>query len=432
MKRAKPIATALAIAAATSMILTGCGGNSNNNPAQSTGPQSLTVWHNGTGDKAQAFWSGVVTDFQAKYPNVTVNVQVVQNEDFDGKLQAAMQANTTPDVFLQRGGGKLSDMIAANQVLDITNLIDPTVKQQMGGSFGTATIGGKIYAMPMSLTPEGFWYNQDLFDKAGITTNPTDMAGLNAAVTALKGSGVDAISVGAKDAWPAAHWYYQFALRECSKDTIQNMPNDKQLADPCWLKAFQDLADFNATKPFNNGYLTTVAQQGAGSSAGLLANGKAAMELMGAWEPGVVGDLTPDKQPLASLRFFGFPSVDGGQGDQTAMMAGSDGYSCSATAPEPACTDFLNFIGQQKYSEGYATAYTTIPANTAAMGVVTDPSLKGAVDALSKAAYIVLWFDTSLGQDVGNAVNAAVVALLAGQVDPAGAVAQMQQAVKGG
>ena len=56
--------------------------------------------------------------------------------------------------------------------------------------------------------------------------------------------------------------------------------------------------DFAATEPFNDGFLTTSAQQGAGSSAGLVANHKAAMELMGAWDPGVIASLTPDEKPL--------------------------------------------------------------------------------------------------------------------------------------
>ncbi len=69
---------------------------------------------------------------------------------------------------------------------------------------------------------------------------------------------------------------------------------------------------------FNEGFLTTTAQQGASSSAGLLANHKAAMELMGTWEPGVLKDLTPDKKPMADLGFFAFPTVDGGKGEEGA------------------------------------------------------------------------------------------------------------------
>ena len=71
------------------------------------------------------------------------------------------------------------------------------------------------------------------------------------------------------------------------------------------------LADFATTKPFNDGFLTTSAQQGAGSSAGLLANHKAAMELMGAWDPGVIASLTPDEKPLPDLGWFPFPSIVG-------------------------------------------------------------------------------------------------------------------------
>ena len=40
---------------------------------------------------------------------------------------------------------------------------------------------------------------------------------------------------------------------------------DLTFDDPCWLKAGEDLADFAATEPFNDGFLTTSAQQGAGS-----------------------------------------------------------------------------------------------------------------------------------------------------------------------
>ncbi|MGL1544405.1 hypothetical protein ACSTIA_23880, partial [Vibrio parahaemolyticus] len=86
--------------------------------------------------------------------------------------------------------------------------------------------------------------------------------------------------------WPAAHWYYNFALRACSKDVLDAAAASRSFDDPCWLKAGEDLESFLKTQPFNDGFLTTAAQQGAGSSAGLLANKQAGMELMGAWDPG--------------------------------------------------------------------------------------------------------------------------------------------------
>ncbi len=442
MKRTKTFVAALAISAAASLALAGCGtndpGTGTSDPASTsdTGAavqeSTMVFWHNGTGDKSKAYWEDVVAAFEADNPGVKIEIEVVQNEELDGKLQTAMLAGTGPDIFLQRGGGKLAEQLDADQVMDITDKIDPQVMQEYGeAAFGFNTLNGKIYAMPMSAQPEGLWYSQDLFDQAGITENPTDMASLNAAVQKLKDAGIEPIALGAQDAWPAAHWFYQFALRECSEEVVSNLANDKELADACWLRAVKDLDEFNKTNPFNTGFLTTVAQTGAGSAAGLIANHKAAMDLMGAWEPGVIGDLTPDKENLPDLRWFPFPSVPGGEGDPTAIMAGSDGYSCAAKAPD-ACVDFLNFIATKENNEGYAEAYSTIPVNSTAMGVVTEPSLKAASEGFTKAAYTMLWFDTALGQDTGNAVNQAVVSLLSGAITPEQALDQMRAVLKAG
>ncbi|MGO7984049.1 hypothetical protein ACC691_40110, partial [Rhizobium johnstonii] len=79
--------------------------------------------------------------------------------------------------------------------------------------------------------------------------------------------------------------------------------------DKCFTKAGDDLQTFIKTNPFNEGFLATPAQQGAGSSAGLLANGQVAMELMGHWEPGVIGGLTADKTVPSFLGWFNFPGA---------------------------------------------------------------------------------------------------------------------------
>jgi hypothetical protein len=44
----------------------------------------------------------------------------------------------------------------------------------------------------------------------------------------------------------------------------------------------------------------------------------------------------------------------------------------------------------------------------------------------------VLWFDTSLGQDVGNAVNQQVVALLSGSATPQQALDATRAVLKAG
>lgn len=418
----KRIWGALAGTVALALMATGCsgGGASTSAPsADANAPATMTFWHNATTGDGKKYWDDTVAAFVKDHPNVKIEVTSIQNEDMDGKLQTAMNSGNPPSIFMARGGGKLADVVEADQVMDITSKISADNKAALGdGIFSALTVDGKVYGMPVSVLPNGIYYSKDLFAKAGITTPPKTMAELDAAVAKLKAAGITPIALGGKDAWPAAHWFYLFALRECRQDVLTDKAMAGDFSDPCWLKAGEDLAKFSATKPFNEGFLTTSAQQGAGSSAGLVANHKAAMELMGAWNPGVIASLTPDQKPLADLGWFPFPSMEGGQGDPTAMIGGSDGYSCSKSAPA-VCADFLNFIAQKGNQEAYAEAFKALPANKQSQSGVTDPALKDILKSYNDAKYVVLFLDTMYGQNVGNALNAGVVNLLAGKGGPA-------------
>ena len=428
--------SAVALGLSVVLLLAACGGGGTEVPGSDTTPSSdvvedvtLTFWHNATTGAGAAFWDDTAATFEADHPNVTIEIQAIQNEDLDGKLQTALNSGDAPDIFMQRGGGKMAAMVEAGQLMDITDLITDETKQVItDGSFKAETLDDSVYAMPVAVLPGGFFYSKDLFEQAGITETPTSLEDLSAAVENLKAAGVDPIALGAKDAWPAAHWYYFFALRECSADVLAAAAADKTFDDPCWLRAGDDLSGFAATEPFNQGFLTTSAQQGAGSSAGLLANHQAAMELMGAWDPGVIASLTPDQKPLADLAWFPFISVSDGEGDPAAMMGGVDGYSCSADAPEQACADFLNYIATTAVQEAYYAAFNAPPVNTEAQKVVTEPYLQQILEAYNAAPYVSQWLDTVYGQNVGNALNTGVVEMLAGSGDAAGIIQAVNDA----
>ncbi len=425
----------IALSAGVALIAAGCTGGTSTNtpaPADTTTPVAMTFWHNSTTGPGKQYWEDTVAAFQKEHSNVTITVQAIQNEEMDGKLQTAMNSGDGPTIFMARGGGKLADVVAADQVMDITGQISADTKAAYGDAvFSAYTIDGKVYGMPTSILPGGIYYSKDLFAKAGITGTPTNFDELGAAITKLKAAGIAPIALGGKDAWPAAHWYYFMALRDCSKDAMDKASASKDFSDACWTKAGEDLNTFAGTQPFNKGFLTTSAQQGAGSSAGMLANHKAAMELMGAWQPGVVASLTPDQKPLPDLGWFPFPSVSGGGGDPSAMMGGVDGYACAKNAPS-ACVDFLNFIATKANQEGYAKAFSTLPASQQAQGVVSEPALKDVLAAYNKASYVMLWLDTMYGQNVGNALNGGVVNMLAGKGTPADIVSAVKTAAAKG
>ncbi|MEU4690769.1 extracellular solute-binding protein [Actinoplanes sp. NPDC023714] len=422
----------LALATAAALAVTGlsaCSGGDDD--GGSGGNVEMQLWHNASTGPGAAFWESTVAAYQTAHPNVKIKIQQVQNEDLDGKLQTALNSGSAPDLFLQRGGGKMAAMVEAGQLKDITADITAETKAAVGeAALRTGQVDGKAYSVPVSILPGGFWYSKDLFQKAGVTTPPATLDDLNQAVTKLKANGTP-VALGAKDAWPAAHWYYFFALRACSQASLEAAAQSKDFSDACWTKAGEDLKAFADTKPFNDGFLTTSAQQGAGSSAGLVANYKASMELMGAWDPGVIASLTKDAKPMPDLGYFPFPSVPGGQGDPAAIMGGADGYSCSVDAPKE-CTDFLNYLLTKDVQEAYYKAYNALPVNKEAQGAVTEDYLKAVLDAYNKAPYVSQWLDTVYGQNVGNALNVGVVNLLAGKGDVAGIIQAVNDAAKKG
>ena len=66
----------------------------------------------------------------------------------------------------------------------------------------------------------------------------------------------------------------------------------------------------------------------------------------------------------------------------------------------------------------YYKAYNSPPVNQVAQEAVTEPYLKQILEAFNAAPFVSQWLDTVLGQNVGNALNVAVVSMLAGQSTP--------------
>jgi raffinose/stachyose/melibiose transport system substrate-binding protein len=430
MKKTR-VAAIAALGLGVALCASACGaGAAGGGGSSSNGPVTLSFWTNATPGPGLVYYQNAVRTYHRLHPDVTIKIQDVQNENLDGKLQTALNSNSAPDIFFQRGGGKMLAMVQAGEVQAL-NLTAADKANVSAAAFASESLNGKVYAIPEDTQPEGIYYSKDLFAQAHISSTPTTIPELEADVAKLKAVNVAPIAVGAKDAWPAAHWYYNFALRECSQATMNKAATSLAFTDPCWKKAGSDLASFLKVSPFQKGFLTTPAQQGAGSSAGLIANHKAGMELMGAWDPGTIQTLTPNQKPLPDLGWFPFPAVPGGQGDPSAMMGGVDGYSLSAHAPKQAF-GFLEFLMTTDQQKAYSQAFVTIPVNKAAQSVVTQSYSVSALQAFNKAAYTMQFLDTQFGQNVGNAMNTAVVNLLAGKGTAAGIVSSTSEAAAKG
>ena len=418
---------------ATVALLAGCAGGGDTTTTDDAGAGgegdsvTLTWWHNSNNDPGKGFYEQVAADFEAENPGVTIEISAMAHEDMVTKLNAAFQTGDHPDIFMERGGGELSDHVEAGLVKDISEAAAETI-DTIGGSVAGWQNEGKTYALPFSVGVVGFWYNKAIFDQAGITETPETMEDLYAVVDQLKAAGIEPISVGAGDKWPAAHYWYYLALRECSEDVLSEAVNSLDFSDECFVRAGEGLEELLAKEPFNAGFLNTKAQEGPTSASGLLATEKVAMEMQGHWEPGVMQGLTEDNMGLGEKTgWFPFPAVEGGDGDPTAALGGGDAWAVAQDAPDVA-VDFIQYLLSDKVQTDFAENDMGLPTNPAAGGAVSDPVLADLLAFRDAASFVQLYFDTAFGNNVGGAMNDEIALVFAGTSTPEAIVEKTQAA----
>jgi raffinose/stachyose/melibiose transport system substrate-binding protein len=163
-------------------------------------PVTVTWWHISTADEHKNLWQSMADEYTALHPNVTIEIQVLENEAFKTKLTTVMQSGEPPDIFQSWGGGVMNEYAKAGLLRDINAELDAD-----GGawrnSFGEGALGvyaykGVNYGVPWDMGMIGWWYNKALFEKAGITGTPKTWTEFNDDVDKLNAAKITPIAVG--------------------------------------------------------------------------------------------------------------------------------------------------------------------------------------------------------------------------------------------
>ncbi len=418
--RGSPRPVIVAVAVATAVAIAACSSSSSTSSTSASSSSSsvkvtLTWWNNGNTQPLLGVWQNVAAAFHASHPNVTITVVPIQSDLFTTKMPIALKSDNPPDIFQQWGGGQEATQYTSGKLANLSSLSSSWISE-LGPAAAGWQVNGAQYGIPYDQHVVGFWYRKDLFAKAGITTPPTTIAQLESDDAKLKAAGITPIALGGGSRWPDAFYWEYFAVRLCSESVLQSSIKAVSMTAPCFSQATTDLTAFMGTNPFQGGFNATQAQTGAGSSAGLLANGKAAMELQGDWETSVVPALTSNANILSDLGWFPFPQVPGGAGNPTAVLSGGDGFSCTTGASEPACDEFLQYIDSTPVQEELVQkANVGLPANSAAEAVLTNPALQAAAKAHADAAYDAEYFDIAFPTTAGQALDNALADFFAGK-----------------
>jgi len=180
------------------------------------------------------------------------------------------------------------------------------------------------YAVPLTLHWVGMFYNTALFEQVGASV-PATWDELVAVAEAFKEADIPAFALGSLNRWPGQFWFDMILLRTAGNDyRNQLMSGEAAYDDREVMRAFglwNDLVQAGYFYPDANAYDWDEA-------ANLVANGEAAMTLMGTWIGGHYSAM--EMEPGVDYDYFSFPTID--EGVPRASLGPIDTFVVSADA----------------------------------------------------------------------------------------------------
>jgi len=420
----------------------------------------ITWMQNGVEEPQRSFFAQVAADFEAQHPGVTVTIVPVETQELrNNALPQAFDSNDAPDLYQSWGGGQLTDWVNRGYAWDLTEVLAPTIAELNPVELTNWELNGANYGLPYAIGPAGFWVNLNLLNDAGLVQNastdaqgnvvsgtvdwPTSLDGLKEMWTTLKDHDITPIAVGGGSGWAAPWWYYAIVTQTCSPETITAANEQRDFTDPCWEQAGTTLKGIVNEDVFNEGWETTPDQDGAESSAGLVATGQAAMELQGPWAGTVMAEIYRSESggtgELPSfIAWYPFPDISG----TGVVMAGGDGFSVldpamgSQARSDAAAALLAYLLSEPVQQQGMAfdwqgnqvVALPGIPTNRAAADQISGGVFGAQAATLAGATHTIPWLDIYLGDNIGSAMNDAVNSMMRGQISPSSVVTSLNDA----
>lgn len=383
--------------------------------------QTVIKWlHLEVDPRYVAIWNDIAKKYEADHPNVDIQMQFLENEAFKAKLPTLLQSPDAPHIFYTWGGGVLKQQAETGSLMDLTTAMKANngtwEKSYNPAAVQGLTFNDKIWAVPMKMGTVSFFYNKELFAKAGV-----EAAGIKTwnnfldVVKKIKAAGIVPIAGGGGEKWPLHFYWSYLVMRDGGKQVFTAAKNGEGegFLDPTIIKAGEQLAELGALEPFQPGYLGTAWPQ----ALGLFGDGKTAMilgfENTDANQRNNAGDgkgLAPE-----NIGRFAFPVVEGSAGAATDTLGGLNGWAVSKDAP-PETVDFLAYLTNVDNERIMAKAGMLIPVAIGAEDGVVNPLVRQSAEQLAASTWHQNFFDQDLGPSVGRVVNDVAVEITSGQM----------------
>ncbi|MBD8059195.1 extracellular solute-binding protein [Cellulomonas sp. JH27-2] len=336
-----------------------------------------------------------------------------------GALPSIFPAGNSPDVAksLDKAGNlvQIGDELKA---LGKQDDIIPAAKSTIEKLYD-----GKDYVLPTEFNVEGFWYNKEIFTKAGLEA-PTTWDDLVKDADALKASGIQPFAADGKDGWPLSRLVGNYIYRSLGADALQAVADGTaKLTDSGYVEAAQKVADLGKAGYFGKSvgsidYTTAMNQ---------FLTGKAAMYYMGSWALSNFNDPKQNVIGADNIGFVPFPAVTGGKGS-------ADELAANVGVPLA--------MAKSKFDDGakawlgcIADNYGAAALNTG--GVITGfkvnddstdvPALtKSVQDTIAHTSNTVLWFEALFSPKATTTSQTNAALLATGQLSPSDYMSKIQ------
>ncbi len=322
----KTLTSWVALAFASVMLLAGCGGGND----EASGPDTSTeedvtinfmhLWPQGSSPDHNRIVNQIISEFEADNPHITVELEVLENEQYKNKLQVISSSNQLPDVGMTWPAGFLEPYVNGKLFTPLDDILEDGLREQfVAGTVEAYEIDGQAYALPLELNIAPVFYNKAIFDEYGLEAPETYEEFIHVVDTLVE-NGVTPIALGNRDRWTGSLWYMYMAERIGGADALNSAIDrsgsfeDERLIDAA--AHIQELIDRDA---FIRGFNGLSDQEAKAE----FMNGGAAMYLIGSWDlPNYTTNEEVPQEFRDGISFFKFPTIDGGEGDINSWVGG--------------------------------------------------------------------------------------------------------------
>lgn len=369
--------SAAASSVATSSVAASAGGGG---PAGDAGLKTtISILAPSYTDTSKSDWEAIIKGYNAKYPNVTVKLQIASWTGFTDVVQTRIQGNDTPDIL---NDNNFADSAKAKLLYPITDVMSPATFATIVPSLAANGKGtdGTQWAAPDIASARIMLYNTALFAQAKITAAPKTWDELlaDSKKIAALGNGISGygMPMGKEEAQVESSLWIWGNKGDWLSGTSIKANSDANIAAFNEMKTF---VDAKATQP-NPG------SSNRQDVADLFNQGKLGMYVT---QPGLVADMVK-KFPNIKWALAPVPSKDGATPVALGVTDFILAFNNKDASRKAATKAFLDYFYLPDVYNKWSAATGLLPVTTGAIKLqqAATPANKPFYDALPTVRYL--------------------------------------------